>query len=215
MDERIEALSDEIMMLGRQDKGCERLMTVPGIGPIISSAIVAAIGTGDAFAKGRDFGAWLGLVPKQMSPVIAPSSAAYRGVAIVICVRCLFRPPGSCWSRSSRRDGSATGSRRGSKLRSNACTATFWRSRSPTSSPGSPGRFFTRGALSSASRPMRPALLDSRAVLRAVKAWPGNTGASGEVIATASLDGPCAARHCIRRPGRRNGRQARTKEQRE
>ena len=42
-------------------------MTVPGIGPIISSAIVAAIGTGDAFSKGRDFGAWLGLVPKQIS----------------------------------------------------------------------------------------------------------------------------------------------------
>ena len=42
-------------------------MTVPGIGPIISSAIVAAIGSGDAFSKGRDFGAWLGLVPKQMS----------------------------------------------------------------------------------------------------------------------------------------------------
>jgi transposase len=55
------------MTLGRQDKGCERLMTVPGIGPIISSAIVAAIGSGDAFSKGRDFGAWLGLVPKQMS----------------------------------------------------------------------------------------------------------------------------------------------------
>jgi transposase len=53
--------------LAGQDKGCERLMTVPGIGPIISSAIVAAIGTGDAFSKGRDFGAWLGLVPKQIS----------------------------------------------------------------------------------------------------------------------------------------------------
>ena len=67
LDERIDALSNEIMTLGRQDKGCERLMTVPGIGPIISSAMVAAIGTGDAFSKGRDFGAWLGLVPKQMS----------------------------------------------------------------------------------------------------------------------------------------------------
>src|SRR5215469_18915367 len=42
-------------------------MTVPGIGPIISSAMVAAIGTGEAFSKGRDFGAWLGLVPKQIS----------------------------------------------------------------------------------------------------------------------------------------------------
>jgi transposase len=67
LDERIEGLSGEIERLARQDKGCERLMTVPGIGPIISSATVAAIGTGDAFSKGRDFGAWLGLVPKQIS----------------------------------------------------------------------------------------------------------------------------------------------------
>src|SRR5438874_1444208 len=40
----------------------------------------------------------------------------------------------------------------------------------------------------------RPDLLDLRAVLRPVKAWPGNTGASGNVIATASLDHPCARR---------------------
>jgi transposase len=67
LDARIEDLSSEIEALARQDKGCERLMSVPGIGPIISSAMVAAIGTGDAFSKGRDFGAWLGLVPKQLS----------------------------------------------------------------------------------------------------------------------------------------------------
>jgi transposase len=40
-------------------------MSVPGIGPIIASAMVAAIGDGSAFSKWRDFGAWLGLVPKQ------------------------------------------------------------------------------------------------------------------------------------------------------
>jgi len=67
LDERIEGLSSEIEALVRQDKGCERLMTVPGIGPIIASAMVAAIGTGDAFSKSRDFGAWLGLGPKQIS----------------------------------------------------------------------------------------------------------------------------------------------------
>jgi transposase len=67
LDERIEDISGEIEALARQDQACERLMTVPGIGPIISSAIVAAIGAGDAFSKGRDFGAWLGLVPKQIS----------------------------------------------------------------------------------------------------------------------------------------------------
>jgi transposase len=67
LDERIEGLSGEIEAIARQDAGCERLMSVPGIGPIISSAMVAAIGNGDAFAKGRDFAAWLGLVPKQIS----------------------------------------------------------------------------------------------------------------------------------------------------
>src|SRR5437016_10878944 len=62
LDARIEDLSNEIEALARQDKACERLMTVPGIGPIISSAMVAAIGTGDVFSKGRDFGrlAWTG-----------------------------------------------------------------------------------------------------------------------------------------------------------
>ena len=67
LDERIEGLSSEIAALAEQDAACKRLMTVPGIGPIISSAMVAAIGTGDVFSKGRDFGAWLGLVPKQIS----------------------------------------------------------------------------------------------------------------------------------------------------
>ena len=67
LDERIEGLSSEIEALARKDAGCERLMTVPGIGPIISSAMVAAIGTGDVFSKGRDFAAWLGLVPRQIS----------------------------------------------------------------------------------------------------------------------------------------------------
>ena len=67
LDERIKGLSSEIETLAHQDTACERLITVPGIGPIISSAMVAAIGTGDVFSKGRDFAAWLGLVPKQIS----------------------------------------------------------------------------------------------------------------------------------------------------
>jgi transposase len=67
LDQRIEDVSEEIAALAKADAGCERLMTVPGIGPIISSATVAAIGTGDVFTKGRDFSAWLGLVPKQIS----------------------------------------------------------------------------------------------------------------------------------------------------
>jgi transposase len=67
LDERIKNVTDEIEELAQGTEGCRQLMTVPGIGPIIASAMVAAIGSGTAFARGRDFAAWLGLVPKQMS----------------------------------------------------------------------------------------------------------------------------------------------------
>jgi transposase len=67
LDERIETVSAEIEALAQQDGNCQHLMTVPGIGPIISSAVVAAIGNGAGFKQGRDFAAWLGLVPKQES----------------------------------------------------------------------------------------------------------------------------------------------------
>jgi transposase len=67
LDERIEAVTVEIEELGRAEPKCQRLMSVPGIGPLISTALVAAIDTGEAFDRGRDFGAWLGLVPRQYS----------------------------------------------------------------------------------------------------------------------------------------------------
>jgi transposase len=67
LDGRIEQVTEEIEVLARGTEGCRQLMTVPGVGPIIASAMIAAIGNGAAFAKGRDFAAWLGLVPKQMS----------------------------------------------------------------------------------------------------------------------------------------------------
>ena len=66
-EERIEAVTDEIDVVAKRDPACQQLMSVPGIGPIIASAMVAAVGDGAAFAKGRNFAAWLGLVPKQMS----------------------------------------------------------------------------------------------------------------------------------------------------
>jgi len=67
LDERIETITGEIEELSKQETNCQRLMSIPGVGPIISTAMVAAIGTGDAFDRGRDFGAWLGLVPRQYS----------------------------------------------------------------------------------------------------------------------------------------------------
>ena len=67
LDERLDDVTAEIETLAKADHACQRLMTVPGIGPIIASAMVSAIGEGAAFARGRDFSAWLGLVPRQMS----------------------------------------------------------------------------------------------------------------------------------------------------
>jgi transposase len=67
LDARIDSVTEEIELLADDTESCRQLMTVPGIGPIIASAMVAAIGKGASFAKGRDFAAWLGLVPKQMS----------------------------------------------------------------------------------------------------------------------------------------------------
>ena len=67
LDERIAGITGEIEKMSLTESDCERLMSVPGIGPMISTATVAAIGTGEAFDRGRDFGAWLGLVPRQYS----------------------------------------------------------------------------------------------------------------------------------------------------
>ena len=66
LDERIESTTREIEMISKREANCKRLMSIPGIGPIISTAVVAAIGNGEAFDRGRDFGAWLGY-PKDVS----------------------------------------------------------------------------------------------------------------------------------------------------
>jgi transposase len=49
--------------IARQDERCRRLMTIPGVGPLISTAIIAAVPDVSAFRNGRHFAAWLGLVP--------------------------------------------------------------------------------------------------------------------------------------------------------
>lgn len=67
LDERIETITNEIEKIAAEQAACTRLMSIPGVGPIISTALVAAIGDGEAFDRGRDFGAWLGLVPRQYS----------------------------------------------------------------------------------------------------------------------------------------------------
>jgi len=63
----IEAITDEIERISNEDARCRQLRQIPGFGPLVSTATVAAIGTGSAFRRGRDFAAWVGVVPRQYS----------------------------------------------------------------------------------------------------------------------------------------------------
>jgi len=66
-DKRIAKLDVEIARRAREDASARRLMTIPGIGPIAATAIIALAPPIETFRKGRDFAAWLGLVPRQHS----------------------------------------------------------------------------------------------------------------------------------------------------
>lgn len=63
----IETITDEIERISQEDAHCRRLRQIPGFGPLVATATVAAIGNGAGFRKGRDFAAWVGVVPRQYS----------------------------------------------------------------------------------------------------------------------------------------------------
>ena len=64
---QIVEMNDEVERIASSDAACRRLRQIPGIGPLVATAIVASIGNGAAFRKGREFAAWLGLLPNQHS----------------------------------------------------------------------------------------------------------------------------------------------------
>ena len=65
LDRRIAAFDEEFAAKARADEAARRLATIPGIGVMNATALIAAIGKGQTFARGRDLAAWLGLVPRQ------------------------------------------------------------------------------------------------------------------------------------------------------
>ncbi|KFJ92026.1 hypothetical protein JF55_09675 [Pseudomonas sp. 1-7] len=66
-DERLKKLEQLIQREAREDERVRRLMKIEGLGPISATAIVSAVGDARQFASGRQFAAWLGLVPSQYS----------------------------------------------------------------------------------------------------------------------------------------------------
>src|SRR5215469_2877343 len=67
VDHDIQAITEKIERTSEENALCRRLRQIPGFGPLVASATVAAIGNGSAFRRGRDFAAWLGIVPRQYS----------------------------------------------------------------------------------------------------------------------------------------------------
>lgn len=67
LNAKIGELDKEIARRAREDTVARRLMTIPGVGPITATAIAALAPPAETFAKGRDFAAWLGLAPRQIS----------------------------------------------------------------------------------------------------------------------------------------------------
>ena len=67
LDERIGAYDKELAQQARASEAAMRLMEIPGVGPITALATVASVGPAHEFANGRQFAAWLGLVPRQWS----------------------------------------------------------------------------------------------------------------------------------------------------
>ncbi len=118
--ERIAEMDRVIQKAASEHEGCRRMQAIPGVGPLIATAVVAAIGNGSNFKKGRDFAAWTGLVPRQYSTGgkqtllgISKCGNAYLRRLFVLGARAVLQKrmnqaPGlNCWLErlSSRRHG--------------------------------------------------------------------------------------------------------------
>jgi transposase len=67
LNEEIDRHTESLERLAQEDEYCKRISTLPGVGPITATAMIAKIGNGNEFQKGRELSAYLGLVPKQHS----------------------------------------------------------------------------------------------------------------------------------------------------
>ena len=66
-DERIETIELKLKVISEQNEDCQRLLTIPGVGLLTATALIAAIGDISVFKSGRELAAWIGLVPRQHS----------------------------------------------------------------------------------------------------------------------------------------------------
>ena len=67
LDARIEDLDRQVTLVAQEDEQIQRLMSIPGVGPLGATALIAAVGDVNTFRNGREMAAWIGLVPRQHS----------------------------------------------------------------------------------------------------------------------------------------------------
>ena len=80
LDWQIDDLTSRIEAVARTDENAQRLMTIPGIGPMCAMAISTLAPPRDSFQKGRDFAAWAGLTPKQHSTLKSAVGDCHRPI---------------------------------------------------------------------------------------------------------------------------------------
>jgi hypothetical protein len=83
LDARIAALDAKFAAMAREDEAVSRLATIPGIGVINATALVAAVGDAPSFGRGRDHAAWLGLTPRRATTGASRDCSAYPNAATV------------------------------------------------------------------------------------------------------------------------------------
>jgi transposase len=88
LEQRIASVTREVEAIAARDDKARRLMTVPGIGPLVATAILAAAGNGQQFRKARDWRLGLGSFPSSTLPAASRYSLASAGAAIGICGGC-------------------------------------------------------------------------------------------------------------------------------
>jgi transposase len=67
LEKRLEYYDEQLAAIGQAHPACQRLQTIPGVGPVTATALIAAIGDVTQFTNGRQLAAWLGLVPREHS----------------------------------------------------------------------------------------------------------------------------------------------------
>ena len=100
----IVAIERRIHAWHRSSEESRRLEEIPGVGPIVATALVAEVGDRKTFSSGRSLAAWIGLVPSQHRPGAKSGSAGSRSKAIDICAGCSSPAP---WLSSDMRASTA------------------------------------------------------------------------------------------------------------